>query len=100
MGANIFTLVLGLSIAAFFAWTNNNGQRRDREIELGIYDWTKEERTVLKPPNRNPDAKLSEHSKNIGYPRRSKQLRPLFGPFVYRDDRRLSSDRRARRNPC
>ncbi len=98
MGATIFTFVFGLSIAAFFMWTSNNGQRRDREIELGIYDWTKEERTAA--PNRKPDAKLSEHSKNIGYPRRGKQLRPLFGPFVYRDDRRRSSDRRARRGPC
>jgi hypothetical protein len=31
MGATIFTLVLGLSIAAFFSWTTHNGQKRDRE---------------------------------------------------------------------
>jgi nitrogen fixation-related uncharacterized protein len=31
VGANIFTLVLGVAIVAFFAWTNHNGQKRDRE---------------------------------------------------------------------
>jgi len=100
MGANIFTLVLGLAIATFFAWTGNNGRRRDREIELGIYAWKKEERAVFKAPNMKTAPKLSEHPKNIEYSRQGKQFRPLFGPFVYRDDRRLSSNRRAPRNPC
>ncbi|BAO93047.1 hypothetical protein CBA19CS42_20230 [Caballeronia novacaledonica] len=35
MGATIFTVVLGLSIAGFFMWTNHNGQKRDREREWG-----------------------------------------------------------------
>jgi nitrogen fixation-related uncharacterized protein len=35
MGASIVTLVLGVSIAAFFMWTNHNGQKRDRERDWG-----------------------------------------------------------------
>ncbi|CAD6559336.1 hypothetical protein LMG24235_06641 [Paraburkholderia sabiae] len=38
MTASIITLVLGLSIAAFFLWTNNNGVKRDREREWGKHD--------------------------------------------------------------
>ena len=38
MTASIITLVLGLSIAAFFLWTNNNGIKRDREREWGKSD--------------------------------------------------------------
>ncbi|SAK73532.1 hypothetical protein AWB80_04114 [Caballeronia pedi] len=35
MGASIFTLVLGVSIAAFFMWTSNNGRKADRERDWG-----------------------------------------------------------------
>ena len=35
MGATIFTLVLGVSIAAFFMWTANNGRKADRERDWG-----------------------------------------------------------------
>ena len=97
VGATIFTFVLGMFIVIFFAWTKKNGQRRDREIALGIYPGIKKERAG---GDVKSDAKLSAHPKNIEYPPRGKQLRPLFGPFVYRDDRRLSSNRRARRDPC
>ena len=38
MVASIITLVLGLSIAAFLGWTNNNGIKRDREREWGKSD--------------------------------------------------------------
>jgi hypothetical protein len=38
MTASIITLALGLSIAAFFLWTNNNGIKRDREREWGKSD--------------------------------------------------------------
>jgi hypothetical protein len=38
MTASIITLVLGVSIAAFFLWTNNNGIKRDREREWGKTD--------------------------------------------------------------
>lgn len=35
MGATIFTLVLGVSIAAFLMWTSNNGRKADRERDWG-----------------------------------------------------------------
>ncbi|GJH21882.1 hypothetical protein CBA19CS22_35090 [Caballeronia novacaledonica] len=35
MGATIFTVVLGVSIAAFFMWTANNGRKADRERDWG-----------------------------------------------------------------
>jgi hypothetical protein len=35
VGATIFTLVLGVSIAAFFMWTANNGRKADRERDWG-----------------------------------------------------------------
>ncbi|SAL07948.1 hypothetical protein AWB81_08442 [Caballeronia arationis] len=35
MGATIFTVVLGLSIAGFFLWTGHNGQKADRERDWG-----------------------------------------------------------------
>lgn len=38
MAANIITLVVGVSIAVFFLWTNNNGIKRDRERAWGKRD--------------------------------------------------------------
>ncbi|MGF6637163.1 hypothetical protein OKW35_000200 [Paraburkholderia sp. MM5477-R1] len=38
MVANLITLVVGVSIAAFFLWTNNNGIKRDRERAWGKRD--------------------------------------------------------------
>ncbi|MGF6265399.1 hypothetical protein OKW49_006392 [Paraburkholderia youngii] len=35
MGATIFTLVLGLSIAGFLMWSADNGRKRDRERDWG-----------------------------------------------------------------
>lgn len=38
MTASIITLVVGVSIAAFFMWTGENGRRADREREWGKRD--------------------------------------------------------------
>lgn len=35
MGATIFTLLLGISIAVFFGWTGYNGKKADRERDWG-----------------------------------------------------------------
>lgn len=38
MVANLITLVVGVSIAAFFLWTNSNGRKRDHERAWGKRD--------------------------------------------------------------
>ena len=84
VGATIFTFVFGLSIAAFFAWTNNNGQRRDREIALGIYPGIKKERAG---GDVKSDAKLSAQ---CAHARRSlARLRSERGPETSPVARRL-----------
>lgn len=95
MGATIFTFVLGVSIAAFFMWTGNNGQRRDREIELGTYTWAAEKRAARKTKREKSDSKPPEYREKPSYSRLGKQPRPMFGSFSYRDDRRPNSNRRA-----
>jgi hypothetical protein len=95
VGTGIFSLVLGISIASFFMWQHNNALRREYEIERGIYPKTTVNPTEAATRTEKNEAKLPELSKIVGYPRRGKQPRPLFGPFVYRDDRRPNLNRRS-----